>query len=117
MMDGTISFTPAELWGGVLAVAGGLTVLSKAADILGNIISKFKKPNAKQDARLDDHENRIETLEKNDAEAQKHIASLDQGTRVSQRAMLALLGHAIDGNNDKQMRDSREEIQNFLINR
>ena len=117
MMSGTISFTPAELWGGVLAVAGGLTVLSKACDIIGNLISKFKKPNAEQDDRLDDHEKRIETLEKNDAEARQHLESLDKGTRVSQRAMLALLGHAIDGNNDTQMRDSRKELQDFLINR
>ena len=47
----------------------------------------------------------------------EHITSIDRGERGTQRALLALLDHGIDGNNIRQMQDAKEELQNHLINR
>ena len=43
--------------------------------------------------------------------------AMDTGNRITQRAILALLDHGIDGNNIRQMQDAKEELQNHLINR
>jgi hypothetical protein len=46
-----------------------------------------------------------------------HLIAVDEGARVTQRALIALLDHGIDGNNIKQMQDAKAELQNHLINR
>jgi hypothetical protein len=46
-----------------------------------------------------------------------HLNAIDKGERVTQRALLALLEHGIDGNNLKQMKEAKNELQNHLINR
>jgi hypothetical protein len=45
------------------------------------------------------------------------LESLDEGSRVTQRAILALLDHGIDGNNIDQMQDAKKALQSHLINR
>ena len=47
----------------------------------------------------------------------KRLDSLEEGNRATQRALLALLDHGIDGNNIKQMQDAKEALQSHLINR
>jgi len=47
----------------------------------------------------------------------KRLDSLDEGNRATQRALLALLDHGIDGNNIEQMQHAKEALQNHLINR
>jgi hypothetical protein len=43
--------------------------------------------------------------------------ALDEGERVTQRALLALLDHGIDGNNIDQMQEAKKALQSHLINR
>jgi phenylalanyl-tRNA synthetase alpha chain len=45
------------------------------------------------------------------------LACMDEGSRVTQRAILALLDHGIDGNNIEQMQHAKEALQDHLINR
>jgi hypothetical protein len=60
-------------------------------------------------------------------EVEKHSGFLDNGKprldgieggqRGDQRALLALLSHGIDGNDIDAMKDSKKELQNYLIKR
>ena len=46
-----------------------------------------------------------------------HLGKLDEGNRVTQQALLALLDHGIDGNNTEQMQHAKEALQQYLIDR
>ena len=109
--------TMAEICTGVLAVASAIVLLANAAEKIAKAVKAAKAPNARQDEILADL---LEWKKKVDQALAKDLDrfnALDNGERVTQRALLALLDHGIDGNNIEQMRHAKEELQNHLINR
>ena len=110
-------WTAAEIGALILGIASALVLLTNAGKSLAEIIRAAKAPNSKQDERLDALEawrKEVDTKLNNDNERLDHIAD---DNRVTQRALLALLDHGIDGNNIKQMQDAKEDLQTHLINR
>lgn len=111
------NFTPGELATAVLGIASAFVLLSNAFEKLGNAWRAIKAPNTKQDERLTSLEEWKRGVDQKLDNDKKHLDTIDEGNRASQRALLALLDHGIDGNNIKQMQDAKEELQNHLINR
>lgn len=101
----------------ILATASAIVLLSNAVEKIIKGIKVAKAPNAKQDERLTN----LETWRKEVDDKLRHdhdrFEELSNGERVTQRALLALLDHGIDGNNIEQMQHAKEELQNHLINR
>ena len=109
--------TPAALVGIILAVAGAISTLGGAANWLVKLVQVFKAPNAEQDKRLDELEAHMKDVDRF-LDADKHrLDAMDESTRVTQRALLALLAHGIDGNHQKQMQEAKNELESHLINR
>lgn len=118
-------FTAAEFWAVLLAVASAFVLLSNAAEKLAKAWRTAKAPNVKQDERIA----ALEGWRKGELEEwrkgvdrkldsdKKHLNTIDEGNRATQRALLALLDHGIDGNNIEQMQHAKEELQDHLINR
>lgn len=111
------NLTPVEIWTAVLAFASAIVLLSNAAEKICKAIQTAKAPNVKQDERLDKVEKHLEEVDSFLAIDKKRLDSLDEGNRATQRALLALLDHGIDGNNIEQMKHAKEDLQNHLINR
>lgn len=106
-----------ELWTTILAVASAIVLLSNAAEKIGKAIQVAKAPNVEQDkkiAELEEWRKGVDFKLDND---NRRLDILDSGNRATQRAILALLDHGIDGNNIQQMQNAKEELQNHLINR
>ena len=108
---------PSEIWTAVLACASAVVLLSNAAEKIGKAIQTAKAPNVKQDERLDKVEKHLEEVDQFLAMDKKRLDSIEDGNRATQRALLALLDHGIDGNNIEQMQHAKEALQNHLINR
>jgi hypothetical protein len=109
--------TPAEIWTIILAVASGLVLLANAAEKIVKAYKAAKAPNDQQNKRLDALEEWKRDVDRKLLNDNAHLNAIDEGTRVTQRALIALLEHGIDGNNIKQMQDAKSELQNHLINR
>lgn len=45
------------------------------------------------------------------------LKSMEDGNKVVCRGILALLSHEINGNSDEKLRESQQEITNYLIDR
>ena len=106
-----------ELWAIILAVASAIVLLSQAAEKIGKAVQLAKAPNVKQDQRLEKVEKHLEAVDRFLASDKKRLESLEEGNRATQRALIALLDHGIDGNNIKQMEDAKTELNNYLISR
>ncbi len=108
---------PTTAWAVVLAIALAITTLANAAEKIVKAWKAAKAPNLKQDERLNELEAWRKEVDRKLCRDNDHLGSLDEGNRVTQRALLALLDHGIDGNNIKQMQDAKEALQNHLIDR
>lgn len=122
------SMTIEELGAAVLAFAAALVLLANAASVLVKVWKAWRAPGEKQNdaqnKRIDAQDKRLEELEAWRTEVDRkllndntHLTNIDSDNRVTQRALLALLDHGIDGNNIKQMQHAKEELQEHLINR
>ena len=106
-----------NLWALLLAGASALVLLVNAVEKIVKIRKAAKAPNAHQDARLDALEAWRKEVDSKLLRDNERLAAIEEGDRVSQVALLALLDHGLDGNNVKQMQDAKERLQTHLINR
>lgn len=109
--------TITNLWALLLAVASAVVLLVNAAEKIIKIRKAAKAPNAHQDERLDALEAWRKEVDSRLLRDNERLAAIEEGDRVSQVALLALLDHGLDGNNVKQMQDAKERLQTHLINR
>ncbi len=103
--------------GGILALAAAINTLGSAWDKIVKVKKEVKAPNAAQDDRLDRLEADMEKVMAFLGNDKKHLDLLDEGNRVTQRALLALLAHGIDGNNLHQLEKAKSDLEEYLVNR
>ena len=79
-------------------------------------LGKFAaKPNATQNQRLDSLERWRETINERLEKDNNHFDSIDKGNRITQEAILALMSHAINGNDTVKLKQAKEKLENYLI--
>ena len=103
--------------GGILALAGAISTLGGAAGHIAKAWRAAKAPNDRQDERLAALEDHMKEVDEYLALDKRRLDTMDEGNRVTQRALLALLAHGIDGNNVEQMEKAKSALEEHLINR
>lgn len=111
------NITTEMIWATILAGASAVVLISNAIEKIAAVVRAAKAPSVNQDKRIDDLEAWRKEVDKKLTSEHKHLSSIDDGNRVTQRALLALLDHGIDGNNIEQMQHAKAELQDHLINR
>lgn len=111
------NLTPGTILAAVLAAASAVVLLANAVEKIVKAVKAAKAPNAHQDERLDALEEWKGEVDRKLKRDNERLSSMEDGNRATQRALLALLAHGIDGNNIKQMQDAKETLESYLINR
>ena len=112
-----MEITPENVWTWLLAIASAVVLLANAVEKIAKAVKTAKAPNVQQNERLDALEAWRKTVDGKLNRDNERLESIEEGNRASQRALLALLDHGIDGNNIEQMQHAKETLQNHLINR
>lgn len=73
-----------------------------------------QRPNQTQDERLDALEKWQSEVEKRLETGSSHFERIDSGNRVTQRALLALMSHAINGNDIDKLRKAKDDLETYL---
>ena len=116
-MDTVITFTPASLFAGILAVCAGISCIAAAIGWVIKGIQAAKAPAKKVDERLTALEKTTEEYKQFFANDKNRLDAIEDGNRVTQRAILALLSHGIAGNDIDSMKAAKKELQEYLIDR
>ena len=103
-------------------------IISAVATILQLIISggtvvtlvyallKFAgSPNKSQNKRLDDLEAWQKEVDCRLSTGDDHFREIDNGNRITQKAILALMKHAINGNDIDSLRDAEKDLEKYLV--
>ena len=109
--------TITNLWALLLASASAVVLLTNAAEKIVKIRKAAKAPNAHQDERLDALEAWRKDVDTKLLRDNSRLEAIEEGDRVSQVALLALLDHSLDGNNTEQMQEAKKRLTTHLINR
>lgn len=109
--------TPDMIWAVFIGFCGSIATIGGAAAVISRWHDQAIAPDKKQDERLADIEFRLAEHDKYFAKDKHRLDSLEEGNRVTQHALLALLAHGIDGNAIDDMREAKDALQKFLISR
>ena len=115
--EGGIMIIPDNAWAVILAIASAIVLLSNASEKIVKAYKAAKAPHTEQNDRIEALEEWKVEVDRKLITDNDRLTSIDESNRVTQRAILALLDHGIDGNNTDQMKHAKEELQNHLINR
>lgn len=94
-----------------------VTSLSAVITIIVNVISKAKVPNEKQNMRLNKLDEEVDALKEVLESDNKRINALEEGNKIILRALLALIGHEINGNHIDNLKTVKKDIEEYLINK
>ena len=86
---------------GFVAVCGGFATVCGAVGWLIKIIKSIRKPGKEVRDMLDNDNKRIKILE--------------DGNRVTQMALLALMSHAINGDDIDKLTEAKTKLEQYLI--
>lgn len=115
------NLTPFEICvvavGALLAVASAVNTLGAAVEKIAKAVKAAKAPEGIQNDRLHALEDDMKQVKQYLTNDYARLNGLENTTRITMRAQLALLAHGIDGNNVEQMEDAKKEIETYLINR
>jgi len=103
------------VWTVVLAIASAIVLVASAVEKIAKVAKAAKAPCNRQDERLANIEGRLDTVERKLDKDDNRLRDIKKGDHAMQRALLALLDHGIDGNNIKQMKDAKDELNDYLI--
>ena len=98
----------------VLAVASAVVLVVGAIEKITVLVRGVRAPLEGTNGRLDSLERWREDVERKLGRDHDRFTDIDESFSVTQRALLALLDHGIDGNNIDSMRVAKEELHAHL---
>lgn len=110
-----IIITPQGIVVGIMAISAFVVAVDKLIDALRRWKNKAKEPEDQQNIAIEElkrSEKKLTALLDRD---DKRLRILEDGVSVLVKGQLAMLGHAIDGNNEHECREARKDINHYLI--
>lgn len=121
-MDKVISFTWTELIGFISLIGGAIITVSAVVTIIINGVKKLRAPEDKQNEKLKNHEDRINSLENQNKiftqyfiNDDKRFKAIERSNKITQSAILALLKHSINGQDIESLKKAEKSLEEFLI--
>lgn len=132
-MDNVISFTPAELVGFITAIGGAIVTIGAVVTLIVKLFTKIRAPETKQNERLDALEKKYDVLAEDLKEQKRQrdetitqfmqyftnddnrFKAIERSNKVTQNALLALLKHALNGNDLQALKDAEKSLEAYLI--
>lgn len=109
-MDGiTISKAASAL----VAIAAGMVTISKAWEL----IRKHLHPEADMRPTLDRHGELLDKDNRRLNEVEEQMMEMRKGINVICQTQLAQLNHELTGNNIDRVREARDKLNDYLVNR
>ena len=74
------------------------------------ILKEIRKPNADLKATVDKHDKLLD-------DDNKRLKEFDESNQMILKCLLVIINHEITGNGIEKMKEARDELQTFLIDR
>lgn len=112
------------VYNAAVAACGLVITIWAVVEIIAKIVELTRKTNKGQDGRITALEAKGREYEKKFAEYDSffkrdkdRLDGVDEAERVTQKAILALLSHAINGNDIDSLREARDSLETYLTNK
>lgn len=97
-----------------------ISFLIQCGTLIGVLYTAYKfthKPEETQDARIIELEKWRASVDARLDRGNDHFEEIDQGNKITQKALLALMAHAINGNDIQKLEAAKNELESYLIDK
>lgn len=105
----------------LLLIGAAVIAAPSAVNQVGSAIEKIAKAKKAMAAPNEEQNARIAALESDMAEVKRslkndgqELVDIRESNRITALALIAILDHSLDGNNIKQMKDAKDELNHYL---
>lgn len=102
----------------VSQVITALQLIISSATVVTLIYGLLKfagSPNRTQNQRLDELEKWQKQVDNRLRTGDDHFKAIDDGNRITQKAILALMKHAINGNDIDDLKKAEKSLEEYLV--
>ena len=93
-----------------LAIAAGIVTIGGAATVFEHFGEKAAARRNRMADQVEKHEQRLDR-------DHKRLSELETSDRLIMRGVMQLMSHEIDGNHTAQLRETRDDMEKYLINK
>lgn len=111
----SLTFTIPQAWTWFLAACAGIITIVNTWKAIREV--QRESPSGKQAQTLKLHEERLKLIEDRLEHGDQRFEVIDSGNEITQEALLALMSHAINGNDIDSLKEARDKLQRHLITR
>ena len=111
-------------WSIVMGVCASVITISNALGVFMSALKKFKAPEVSQNEEIKELKLEVAEIKVAIDEHKKHfnndntrIKKIEEGNKITQKALLALMAHALDDKSTDQLVEAKSLLQNYLIER
>lgn len=101
----------------VLIICGAIMTIGGATVYVIKIIQKIKQPEETQNQKITNLENRVTVLEGYSKSVNDRIKVMEEGMKVTQQALLAIMSYEINGNDIDKLKQAKDDLEEYLIKR
>lgn len=111
-------------WSIVIGVCASVITISNALGVFMSALKKFKAPEVSQNEEIKELKLEVAEIKVAIDEHKKcfnndnnRIKKIEEGNKITQKALLALMAHALDDKSTDQLVEAKSLLQNYLIER
>jgi Tfp pilus assembly protein PilN len=105
------------VWNYIQAFSAGVIALGGAGTIFVGLYRWAKKPDQNRDDLIKEHSDKLDKDYESIQDLQGKQKKTEQDMQILMQSMLALMSHAIDGNHMEELKQTRDDLQKYLIRR
>lgn len=92
-----------------------VTLVWAVIEVIKSARKDITAPEVKQGERITALEMEVKTIKGFLDNDDKRLKLLESSTKITQQSLLAIMSHLIDGNHTEQLKDARDNLQQYLI--
>lgn len=104
-----------KIWNIMQIVFSGIVLLGSAGGVVVTLYRYARKPNDSQNARLDKHDQLLDNDNQRLKALEAWRAEKNDSERLIMKALYAMMQHSIDGNHTQKIKDSMDELEEYLF--
>ena len=127
-MDKPIMLSPQDIFNMFIVLCGAIITVSGAITVILNAVKKTKEPEKNQNERIEHLEKEVdkinERLQLGNARFEtdsERVTKLENNMRQTNKVIIeglqALTAHAIDGNNQEELKQAKKKLDEYLVGR
>lgn len=118
------NITLSQVYTFLLTASAFIISISGAVTVVGKLIRWMNKPETSQNEKIEEHEKRLNEHDERMAKFDKYfenddkrLSYLEEGNRVTQKSLLAIMGYLMNNNDPDKLQRAFDDLEQHLVDK